>query len=102
VTPGRDDPWPDGTTPPADRVACPTCGETMRRGHLTVRGTIVGFLLIGFSAQNLYFRWRGRGDSKHQDVKLIESGGTKTAFHCGKCGAVLAPGLKGEPGGIVW
>lgn len=83
----------------AHAMACPRCGKAMDRGTATVRGTILGFALVGWSYQNLYFEGSARGRVIPRSLAegsgrrvVLPSGESTGAFRCGYCGVtVLLP-----------
>jgi hypothetical protein len=68
---------------------CPHCGTEMTRGIVSVHGTFLGFLAVGFSYQHLWFE--SGGDSK----KVLGSGDTSAGYRCEACDAILIqPGTR--------
>ena len=65
-------------------VRCPYCSALMVPGKARVHGTFLGFLLHGFSYQNLWFR---RDDATDEE-EIVPSGGSRAGHQCPRCGAV--------------
>jgi hypothetical protein len=55
-------------------------------GLLGVRGTVPGFLFVGFSWQHLW--WSDPEDSRGSRQKVIGSGGERFADRCVACGMI--------------
>jgi len=74
----------------------------MERGHAVVRGTLGGFLLVGFSHQHLYFRSDAPAPKTlfgARSERLVCRSGTLTsAYQCGRCGTLLIPPDGTAPG----
>ena len=66
----------------APDIECPYCGSPMIPGIARVRGTLLGFLLIGLSYQHLWF------ESGRDKVTVVPSGDERAAHRCPRCGAV--------------
>lgn len=74
-------PLPPAGTP---RVrSCPVCGAPMESGSVSVHGTALMFLVVGWSYQNCYF-----ADSSGREEVVIESGHSRPGMRCRKCGFV--------------
>jgi hypothetical protein len=69
-------------------ASCPMCDGEIERGTVSVHGTLAGFLFVGMSYQNCYFKGE---DSKEQVV--LGSRYRKSGFRCKACGFV---GMFGE------
>ena len=66
---------------------CPNCRVEMIAGDARIKGTLVGFLVIGLSYQHLFFKSRKKSvDEKPVRKKVLRSGRSTTAHHCEKCG----------------
>ena len=63
---------------------CPYCNVEMIQGVAEVHGTALGFLVFGISRQHLWFK-----TPKKTNIKIIESGGSRTAWHCEGCNSTL-------------
>ncbi|GMU22990.1 MAG: hypothetical protein AMXMBFR13_30740 [Phycisphaerae bacterium] len=74
-------------------MKCPRCDEAMERGSAFIEGTLLGFLLIGFSHQHLWFQ--GEDETRWSRHRIMPSGGTCTAFRFAACKAVLV--TQGRP-----
>jgi len=71
---------------------CPTCNIEMTDGTVTVRGTLLGFLAVGMSHQNLYFnRLKPKNVGDSASKKIVGSGNIHAAYHCEECGLVAIP-----------
>jgi predicted RNA-binding Zn-ribbon protein involved in translation (DUF1610 family) len=70
---------------------CPECNAEMVKGVAQVRGTIIGFLVFGFSSQDLYF------DRDNSSSMVLYSRQKKNAFQCPKCQGVYIPRLSTQP-----
>ncbi len=75
-------------------MKCPYCGGEMVPGTALVRGTLLGFLVVGLSHQHLWFRQLDGGG----DEKVIHSRGQKAGHRCTECRAVIIQGDE-EPQG---
>ena len=60
---------------------CPYCSADMILGKASVRGSFIGFLIIGLSHQHLWFNKK----------KIIKSGGSRPAYECQNCELILIP-----------
>jgi hypothetical protein len=69
----------------------------MERGTTFIEGTLLGFLLIGFSHQHLWFQ--REDESRWSRHKIVPSGGLCTAFRCPACKAVL---VTPPTAGVMW
>jgi hypothetical protein len=69
-------------------IVCPFCGATMQVGVASIHGTLLGFLVIGFSHQSLWFR----PDGARKEVEALVPRVDCPAQSCGRCGAVLLGG----------
>ena len=58
----------------------------MEKGRAEVHGTVGGFLVFGFSLQDLY--WYDEARTKKSRRGLINSGDARIAFACKACGFV--------------
>ena len=63
---------------------CPYCDGTLESGEAKNHGTVTGFLLFGFSHQNLYFKTESGVESE-----ILGSGMSTPAMKCDKCGVVI-------------
>lgn len=81
---------------------CPYCDTVMEAGHLEVHGTVLGFMFVGWSHQNCYFR---RGDGTEEVVVKPRHGmfsrpkreeWRPKAHRCEKCGCVVVEGARRE------
>jgi len=61
-------------------MQCPSCKMEMEAGRAQVKGTILGFLLVGLSYQHLYFL-----PSQGAKEKIIPSRGIRPAHYCRQC-----------------
>lgn len=72
-------------------MKCPYCDGEMVEGTAAVRGTLLGFLAVGFSYQHLWFRRLDGGG----DEIVIRSAHEKPGHQCTQCGAVFIQGDRG-------
>lgn len=80
--------------PPRPVLKCPACGGELRPGQVSVHGTCWGFLLIGFSHQNCWFKPAVGG----AEELVIPSGGAKDGWRCLGCGFVGIAGGEARQG----
>ena len=59
---------------------CPYCGSTMKSGSAEIHGTVMGFLLMGASYENLYFKPDGE-----KEIKILDSRSSTSASWCENC-----------------
>ena len=59
---------------------CPYCGSTMKAGSAELHGTVMGFLLMGASYENLYFKADGE-----KEIKILDSRSSTSASWCESC-----------------
>lgn len=64
-------------------LKCPYCDGTLISGEARIHGTITGFLLVGLSHQNLYFK-----SELGEETEVLGSGESTPAMKCNKCGVV--------------
>lgn len=64
--------------------SCPYCNTPLTSGYAEIHGTALGFLIAGYSYENLYFR-----RENEEEVKILESGDSTTALRCESCGVVI-------------
>ena len=70
-------------------MQCPKCNTEMDPGQAQVKGSLLGFLIVGLSYQHLYFR----ADEASLREKIIPSGGKRSAYYCRQCqGLFIEPG----------
>lgn len=65
-------------------LKCHYCDGTLESGEARIHGTITGFLLFGFSHQNLYFKTESGEESE-----VLGSGMSTPAMKCDKCGVFI-------------
>jgi len=80
-------------------MKCPTCTSEMDQGKVCVRGTLLGFLFVGFSHQHCWFESRTTGSKK---IIVRSRNGLFTradaevanppAYHCKDCGTSVIIG----------
>jgi hypothetical protein len=68
------------TKPP---TSCPLCDGEIELGSVSVHGTLVGFLFVGFSLQHCWFKARNA-----KEKIVLNSRGRKSGFRCKACGFV--------------
>jgi DNA-directed RNA polymerase subunit RPC12/RpoP len=68
---------------------CPQCGSRLEAGAVAVQGTFWGWVMVGWSYQQLWFRPR-LGEQR----RVLESGESRRGWRCADCGfvGVAAPG----------
>ena len=66
------------------RLECYDCNGILKKGKASIHGTIGGFLIIGLSHENLYFK-----SDDEKEIKILGSGGTTPALRCEDCGIVI-------------
>ena len=82
-------------------MKCPSCSSEMDRGKAYVRGTVLGFLVVGLSHQHCWFEADAKGGKKI----IVRSGSglftradaeasNPTAFRCGSCATTVILGSK--------
>jgi hypothetical protein len=65
-------------------MKCPNCNVEMTKGVAEVHGTALDFLAFGMSHQHLWFKIPHK-----RNIKIIESGGFRSAWHCENCNGTL-------------
>lgn len=80
-------------------MKCPTCTSEMDQGKACVRGTLLGFLAVGFSYQHCWFESQATGKKKiivRSRNGLISRAGAALAnppaYHCQACGTSVIVG----------
>jgi hypothetical protein len=66
-----------------DPPTCPRCDVEFVTGQLSIKGTMPGFVFVGFSWQHLW--WTSTDGSRE---RLLDSGERCTAGECPSCGLV--------------
>ncbi len=64
-------------------LKCPYCNGTLKSGEATIHGTVTGFLFVGFSHQNLYFK-----PESGEEIEVLGSRESTPAMRCEECGVV--------------
>ena len=59
-------------------MICPDCSEEMDTGNFTIHGSLGGFLLFGFSEQQLYFK----RDGQKKELRILEDHNTRHGCLC--------------------
>jgi hypothetical protein len=72
-------------------MKCPYCDGEMMPGTASVKGTLLGFIVIGLSYQHLWFRRLNGGGEE----VIIRSRGDRPGHQCSQCGAVIIQGDRG-------
>ena len=67
-------------------MTCPGCGGQMAPGRLRVKGSLPGFLFVGFSWQHLW--WSDPDDNRRSREQVIVSGDQRPADRCVTCGMI--------------
>ena len=62
---------------------CPYCKGSLKSGEAKIHGTVTGFLFVGLSHQNLYFKTESGEESE-----VLSSGESTPAMICENCGVV--------------
>ncbi len=68
-------------------MKCPVCQVEMEKGTARVHGTVVGFILFGFSYQHLWFE-----HSSGNEERILASNEQCPGYRCPECLAVFIPG----------
>ncbi len=61
-------------------MECPVCKKEMIKGQVSLKGTLSGFLMFGFSQKELYFESSG-----YEDLKVMSLYDKKVCHHCESC-----------------
>ncbi len=69
---------------PASPLECPGCKTPMTVGIAEIRGNALGFLLIGFSWQELFFK-----SADAPEVSVLAPNMPHPAYRCPSCGMVV-------------
>jgi Zn-finger nucleic acid-binding protein len=72
-------------------MICPQCQADMVEGVAQVRGTFTGYLLFGYSCQDLYF------DRNKKTSLILSSREKSSSFQCPKCSGVFISSLSVQP-----
>lgn len=64
-------------------LKCPYCNGILKSGEATIHGTVTGFLYVGFSHQNLYFK-----SESGEEIEILGSREYTPAMRCEECGVV--------------
>ena len=68
-------------------IKCPKCQTDMKSGWVEIKGSLLGFLLVGFSYGHLWFRQlSGKGKI------VVHFGGGRAAYNCPACGTIVMLG----------
>lgn len=62
---------------------CPYCDGTLQSGEAKIHGTLTGFLLVGLSHQNLYFK-----NESGEESEILGCNESTPAMKCDMCGVV--------------
>lgn len=81
------------------KMNCPKCQKEMDTGQAQVRGTVFGFLMVGFSHQHLFFYpdnlpppEKQLGIPIRRGRVIVSSGCEVSAYRCDDCAiTVLLP-----------
>ena len=65
-------------------LKCPYCNGTLKSGEAKIHGTMTGFLFVGFSHQNLYFK-----SELGEEIEVLGSNECTPAMRCEECGVVV-------------
>lgn len=68
------------------RVKCISCDHEMKVGQIYLKGTVGGFLTVGFSYKNCYFAAEGE---ERNPILILENDDKSKGFYCGHCGLVV-------------
>ncbi len=66
------------------KLRCPYCGKSLLKGRAEIHGTTLGFFLVGFSYQNLYFK-----SQRDKEIKVLNSGSSTPALRCENCEVII-------------
>jgi hypothetical protein len=61
-------------------ILCPYCGSLMKSGRAEIHGTTLGFLVAGFSYENLYFK-----TEDEKEIRILESQNSTPSLRCPNC-----------------
>lgn len=64
-------------------LKCPYCNGILESGEAKIHGTLTGFLFVGFSYQNLYFK-----PESGEEIEVLGSRESTPAMRCEECGVV--------------
>ena len=80
-------------------MKCPTCSSEMDQGKAYIRGTALGFLLVGFSHQHCWFESNTTGRKKiiaRSGIGRLTRAGAELvnprAYNCEGCGTSVIIG----------
>jgi hypothetical protein len=76
---------PDDIEADAPR-ACPMCRAELEPGTVSIHGTMLGWLSVGWSYQHLWFYQDGKEEA------VLKSGHTRKGYRCRGCGFVGVAG----------
>ncbi len=65
------------------KTKCPYCDGILESGEAKIHGSMVGFLLVGLSYQNLYFK-----SESGNETAVLASHESTPAMKCNTCGVV--------------
>ncbi|MCD4694036.1 hypothetical protein K8R62_01630 [bacterium] len=86
------------------KMNCPYCDGETEEGKLEIHGSWIGWLLVGFSYQNLFYNSFNKKYQEYNtdDEKVIKESETLKAKKCKECGAIsFIPGKTIDKGGSV-
>lgn len=65
-------------------LKCPYCNGKLKNGQANIHGTVGGFLLFGFSCENLYFK-----SESEKEIEILGSNSSTPSMRCEDCGIVI-------------
>lgn len=77
---------------------CPRCSAEMTEGDVELHGTALGFLIVGWSYQKLFFH--AKDSPRKREASALQTGERAVAWRCNTCAGVFieqpawAPGYK--------
>jgi hypothetical protein len=71
------------------QLKCALCGGDLETGSVEIKGTPLGFLMVGLSWQHLWFS----ADLFDTKIKVLKSAEQRRAYQCTSCCAVVVPNL---------
>jgi len=66
---------------------CPRCKKEMIEGDAELHGTFVGYLLVGWSYQKLFFH--AKGAHRTRETSALQTGERAVAWRCESCAGVF-------------
>lgn len=81
------------------RMICPNCEIEIPKGRVYMRGTLLGWLLGGFSHKDLYFQEEAPDNQKSKKPNLaLRNGSIAEGYRCPECSLLILPGKLNDDG----